>query len=273
MSQELSKTEDYYAQEACHSGMIMNYWKTNALIARQRQLEDKKATQAMDFGNLVHTMVLEPEKLAERYITKPDFGDCRSPKNRVKRDEWLDDHTDMTAVTAQEMDDANKMRAQVWTHPTAKRLLSDCESFEKEIYWSDKSTGVPCKAKIDGLSDNYTIDLKTAASTMSGLGGAHPKNMKKVIADRMYFIQAAFYRMAAEQADDLYGRQVYIIFVEKELPFSVGVCRLNIEYLNYGMGICQQFLEIYQQAIVTDDWPDYGEDVVEITAPAWLMRD
>jgi len=272
MIDEKLQVEDYYQYHACHSGMISNYWKTNAQTARLKQLEENKATKAMDFGNLVHTMVLEPEKLTERYCVQPDFGDCRKKDNRIRRDAWLDDNGDLKAFDRDEMDQAEAMCRKVWEHPRAKELLSACKSYEKEIYWTDDVTGVPCKAKLDGMADDFLLDLKTAAAGMSGQGGASKKTMGKVIADRCYFISGAFYRLAAEQLDGV-ERQVFNIFVEKEEPYNVSVCRIALPYLAYGLGISREFLGVYQKAIVTDDWPDYGTDIVDIEMPGWMLRD
>ena len=248
--------------------MITNYHKTNAESARIKQLEDNKATKAMDFGNLVHTMVLEPMVLNDRYCVMPDFGDLRKKDNRLTKEMWLEDNHDQTAVTQEEWTQAESMCTKVWEHPTAKSLLSRCKDIEKEIYWTDEVTGVPCKAKLDGLADDFLVDLKTAVGR-SGVGGAHKNTLNKVAADRCYFISGAFYRLAAEQLDEGY-RKVYNIFVEKEEPYNVAVGEIALDYLGYGLKICREFLGVYQKAIVTDDWPDYGTDIVDITMPGWM---
>jgi len=268
MIQENLNIEDYYKYHACHSGMISNYHKTNAETARLKQLEDNKATKPMDFGNLVHTMVLEPKQLNDRYCVLPDFGKLTFKANRLKKEMWLEDNSDQTAVTQDEWTQAEAMCTKVWAHPVAKDLLSRCKDVEKEIYWTDDNTGVPCKAKLDGLADDYLVDLKTAAGR-SGVGGAHKKTLNRAAADYCYYISGAFYRLAAEQLDEGY-RKVYSIFVEKDKPYNVAVGEIDLDYLSYGLRICREFLGVYQKAIVTDDWPDYGTGIVDITMPGWM---
>jgi PDDEXK-like domain of unknown function (DUF3799) len=91
---------------------------------------------------------------------------------------------------------------------TAARMIEDhpqlCKAFrdgmpEVSIFWTDETTGVPCKARLDFLKPLAIVDLKTFE-----LREVPPdKAIARAVASYRYHIQASWYLRAADQIAQL----------------------------------------------------------------------
>ena len=143
-----------------------------------------------------------------------------------------------------EFDAAVAVRAAIEEHDDAARLLANAET-EQVIRWTDKLTGVPCKARLDVYSPGqYVADLK-------GCGSVGEYAFKRDVERMLYYGQAAWYLEAVEA---IIGRQLpyYLIPYETKPPHDVGVYEVDPDWLKPGREFIRRQLDAYAGAIAAE---------------------
>lgn len=82
----------------------------------------KQQTQAMVVGSLIHTVVLEPEKLDDEYIISPAF-DARTKAGRADREKFYLENSSKTIVCADDFELAKKIAELICANKSANYLL------------------------------------------------------------------------------------------------------------------------------------------------------
>ncbi len=201
---DLLLDENYFGLKAISKSQISLFKKSPVLFWRSTPFNDFcsnwQETDATVFGNLAHTLILEPENFnAKHFIV--DFGTSR--KNKVykqlkQENEAKGEYRSM--VTQKEVERAMKMQKAITHHRLCKVVL-DGVTTEAPLVWKDSRfrngfedvftpTNRLCKAKMDGMKiiqnngDIIVVDYKTTAL------------MEQVIRDptiNNYQIQCAMY--------------------------------------------------------------------------------
>ena len=186
---------------------------------------EQEETTAFRIGRAVHKVVLEGLAEFDRCYavggpinekTGNPFG-LGTAVNRA----WFKETGKENYLTADESLYVMNLYSHVLNHPVARKLLSGGEA--EKIFRVDSLLGVDlkCQAKIDYLS-TAIVDLKTC------------DNLKYFESDfkRLgYGYQMAFYRdMVVETLKDPMW-PVYVVAVEKDIPFRVGVWELTADFL------------------------------------------
>jgi hypothetical protein len=115
-------------------------------------------------------------------------------------------HPGKTLLPGEIMARIETAAAQIEKHPALGKCVRGGMS-EVSILWHDEETGTPCKGRLDYLKTMAIVDLKT-------LGNPHGKPfdtaVRSAVANNGYFVQAAMYWRALEQALGFIRRgQVY----------------------------------------------------------------
>lgn len=220
---------------------------------------DNAPTDAMLLGSATHMLVLEPERCATDIVVFEHSG--RSKAGKEERAEILS-NPEIVGVTADALNLAQSMREAVMRHPTARAMVETSET-ERPIIWDDINSGAPCKAKLDGVMDDFGAsipwDLKTTKD-------ASPQqfywDMRKY-----YARQFAFYSDGlATQAEEV--KPFRVVAVEKEPPYGVRVYDLSAELYNQGVNEYQPLAILYQQCVAQyghdSEWPNYTTEIQEI---------
>ena len=165
---------NYYQHPAISNSMLSNYEKQ---LFNLPSWGNRNFANA--FGQLVHCLILEK--------------DC--------------DCVDVSMLSINELETAKFVAINAITHPFIK-WLRQWTSKEKEIYWSEQNTGLPCKSKIDSLFKKTVIDLKTTTAKTE-------KAFRKSIIDFNYHRQGAFY------VDSVKAHRFIIVGLQKQAPFAI----------------------------------------------------
>ena len=225
-TQQIQKITDaeYFGVKAISASQIKQYdkgaywfWKTSPY---NDDKEPEQETDALVFGKLCHCLLLEPDHFKNEYQVV-DFGASRKNK---KYEQAKEEYPEKIIITQNELDRAMKMVANVKEHKLASMIL-DGATAEMPFMWTDKETGMPCKAKLDAIKRTkngiVVIDYKTSSSIEDVLRYAQKSQ---------YAIQAEFYKDAVKAK---YGEEpcefVFIIQSNKEGEEDV-VCVANVEY-------------------------------------------
>jgi len=142
---------DYHADDALGSSSIKDADEGPARF-RFRQLQPKKATDAMALGSLAHAMILEPDTVADAFVAQPAEIKRRAGK---AWDAFCVEAGNRTIVKPSDYRLAVGMRDAVAAHPIASRLLTGAT--EVSAFWTDH--GVRLKARADALPVEGTVPL------------------------------------------------------------------------------------------------------------------
>jgi len=223
----------------------------------------KPDTPSQVFGTLVHTAILEPEKIASTYAVVP--ADMNKHTNAWK--DFKKEYAHKKIVDADDMQAAMDICASVMKHPQAGALLSAAGVSEKAIFATDPETGVEVKIKPDRFTDaGIIIDLKT---TDDARRDAFAKSVYKY----RYHVQDAFYTDVATWAGRAVQAFVFIA-IEKEPPYAVSVWWLDAEAREKGRAAYRADLDVYAQCLKEGAWHSYqqpqDEDII-LSLPKWAQ--
>lgn len=200
--------------------------------------------EALDFGTLFHTAVLEPDNLDE-YVALDAVkigvkADGTPAQNPTMTAAWkravTEAETDGKTVIAQDwLDKALAMRDAVLAHPTAADLLYERDGQAEESAFA-LVDGVPCRARFDKRIPGVILDLKSTSGKPGhkAIGGA--------VIDYGYDLSAAHY-LAVAEALDLDVQAFGLIFVSKTAPYYVTVCDLDETFLTRGRALRARAIE------------------------------
>jgi len=135
---------------------------------------------------------------------------------------------------------------------------------EHTVFWTDKETGIECKARFDVLGP-LLVDLKTTRD-------ASPKGFQRAIATYGYHIQAAHY-MAGAIANGMEPQGFLFACVETSAPYLPAGYLMGNPTLEQGERERREALTTYAQCLRDDRWPGYNDDRIEvIDLPTWAQR-
>jgi len=186
-------------------------WSTMKNIGRTpkkykyRKDNPSKRTPAMAFGNLFHTVVLEPHLLDKRYTPFPETGpgkkwivppktyDAKWSMNAGFCKEWVlgMEAKGLIPFKQKDINYAKAMARELRDLEDAQEILEGADGYEVSCFWVNEKYGLPCKCKLDILNTGQIGDLKKI--TASG-GGAEWQSFCRTARNLEYYGQAAFYR-------------------------------------------------------------------------------
>lgn len=216
--------EEYFKIPAISASQIKQYdkgayyfWKSSPFNPEKKPEEE---SNALIFGKLCHCLLLEPQLFETEYAIV-DFGKLRTNKKYWDAKEEM---PGKIIISPDEYEHAKEMIEHVHKHKLAETILSGATA-EMPFTWTDKETGLPCKAKLDAIKRTkagiVVIDYKTSSDILSVLNW--PQKLQ-------YPLQAEFYCRAVEEK---YGEKpiefVFIIQSNKEEEEDM-VCVANVEY-------------------------------------------
>ena len=246
---------DYHAHPALGSSRLRELLKSPAHFRANLRRE----TEALALGSLVHTLVLEPHAFPERYLVVPKI-DGRTKEGRAAKAALADDPR--IAVDGEVMAEASACATSIMGHIVYKQIRD--AQVEHTVFWTDKETGIECKARFDVLGP-LLVDLKTTRD-------ASPKGFARAIATYGYHIQAAHY-MAGAVANGMEPRGFLFACVETSAPYLAAGYLLGNPTLEQGERERRDALLTYAQCLREDRWPGYNDDRIEvIDLPNWAQR-
>lgn len=251
--------DEYHAQVDIQSCSLLKPLMDSPAAYRSALLSPQRAsTPEMDYGTLLHMLVLEPRTFAAEVSIYPDAKTDGRDKafnefkllsgNRLVIDE-------PTLQTLK--DDADKLFHQ----PVLGRRFGDfVETGLAEVtyYYTDPATGVRCRCRMDLDHPEAIFDIKTTSKT----GAAWLRQALQL----SYDMQAYMYSLA----ECLYaGRETPKPFVfmciETEQTGGTYARRAGSTFMEQGGRKYQHALSTFAACMRADYWPAAsGEEVIEI---------
>lgn len=262
---------EYYSDRNAVSASQLKKLYTDGLSGFDYYMSlSNKQTQALIFGNVVHTHILEPDLFSSRYAYINSLELKNHITNKMTK-EWIDKKykspeitkaykeqkpksikeilkgeftmaSDVIGTNKNKWDGvlvideedfklSEKMKKAVYNCPEAVQMLNS--SVKEKAFYSN-ILGIKCRGKIDIVGQNFRADLKTISDV------PNPKNVRKAIYNYHYDLSEAMYAMLTGETNS------YFIFVMKSAPFTVGVYKVSEELLESGLNKLESVLGMYE---------------------------
>ncbi len=224
--------------------------------------EKERPTEPMVFGELFHTLSLEPHLFSERFVLAPS---CKRTTKEGKRlyKEFLTTLSNRRPIAEAQYVLALDMSAQVNADPIASELLAGCH-IEQSIFFTHEPTGLQCKVRPDAWHGAMAFDLKSSKD-------ASERGFQQAALKHDYYLQAAMNFRAFESIGIELDEFIFIS-VEKEEPYLIAIDRVCKEdaigsALEYGLRVFDERMGRLNQCITKGKWPGYG--IRELKVPKW----
>jgi hypothetical protein len=215
-------SKEYHAVKALSSHQLMDLYKSPELW-KHKQSHPFEATDSMDFGSLVHCLILNPQDFEAEFIVSPKL-DKRTKEGKAAAAEFEASANGRIVVSVDQLEKAQAMRDRVLISPTASELLEKAQTRELPMYYEFR--GHKAKMKPDAFGPDIILDYKTTSS-LDGF----KYDFKKY----NYDLQAAWYRRGDSVFhNSMKKKDFYIIAQETVAPFQVDVFKIKEETLGFG---------------------------------------
>jgi len=202
-------------------------------------------SEALTFGNLVHTLCLEPEKMPNLYAIAPVF-DGRTKEGKAAREEWLQRSSGKTSIALDDFEIASRMATHV--EAIAGHIIS--AGIRERSFFAEPD-GMVIKARPDILTpqgDDY--DLKTISLRN---GDFSDYALEQVIRGYHYHQSAGFRNIVRRSLGHTIGDS-FLIFVSKGAGHMVKIRQIDPEWVAEGEAQVMELLKIRK------DYLAYGWD-------------
>lgn len=252
----ISRSELWHIRE---SPQKFKYYKENP----------PEPTPSLLFGQVFHKMLLEPNTFDDEFVVAPE-ANLRTKEGKQMLEAFVADHENQTIITAEMYEQAKEMCDAVKREPLAVKLLNG----EKEapFFWTDEMTGEDCKCRVDVLNTEYSqpiiVDVKTTAD-------ASTDAFIRSAINYGYDFQASMYSDGVEKN---IGKNPLFVFiaVEKEPPYAVNILQADELLLRRGYDIFREYIGIYHDCKVNDNWYGYLgrlNQINNLALPSYLAKE
>ena len=223
-------------------------------------------TPAMRAGNLAHCAILEPDKLADRYVAKPNGLDFRTKEGKAWRDALP---VGIDVIDADQRAIASAQQLAVLGVPELAALLRTGRG-EVSIFWIDEATGIYCKARPDWMppADGGRItplDLKTCADESPGGFGRAAARLR-------YDLQAAHYTAGIESVTGLTVAAFVFGAVSNKPPILAVPYVLTDEIREQARDERCELMDRLAWCQRENEWPAYGSGFQLLDFPAYAKH-
>lgn len=252
---ELPKEFAKYVEQLIIGDFTLSYSSIKAfsespLSFLRYKTKDKKRTPSMEFGSLLHTLVLEPTKFESEYIILDKLvkeSTWAKKENKIHKSEIelkaLEEKKQV--VTMENLTKALDLKKAILKNSYAGYLINGCIEYEKPIkfdWYNFTWTGY-----IDGLGQNYIIDLKKVTD-------ARPHKIKWRAIDAKWNWQAFLYLQGTEKNHGDHNHFYNICYDDNG---NVSVIRQTWMDVNIALASLVKICDKFNDCIIQNTW-DYS---------------
>lgn len=250
----------------CHSSLELfrRAVEKYAAIRVHRTMDPDPPTPAMVFGSMFHSFMLEPQAFEMTYVISPKF-DLRTKAGKSGAEAWEQENQGKTPITQETLDTIKNMACGLMRCHDARKAISATGMAEEAIGWTDESTGLGMRARLDKiLATGLIVDLKTTDDIS-------PSGFSRTVANYGYYRQAALYMAGARLALDADGPFMFIA-VSKEAPHETACHVLDDEAIRLGDYENITAISELSSRYASGDWDgQHGKTINLLTLPRWVF--
>lgn len=237
-----------------------HYWYKQKNPEIREPVEIIRKTNALEFGNAFHAMILEPEKFKHDYSVMPKVN--RATKlGKMEYEKFKKENEHKLIICSESYKELEAMQKAVWSNSDAAGLIPG-SLFEQSLYWTDPDSQMLCKVRPDIWQNGFVADLKTCAS-------ASPRDFQQAIYKYGYHIQCGMIHEAIFHVTGQRMHDFIFIAVEKEAPYAVAVYKLDEPSLQHGIKQFKDIILNISRCTAENNWPCYPTELISI--PSWAL--
>lgn len=219
------------------------------------------SSSAMDVGSYTHTLILEPEKVAEEFAIYRQQGRQFTPvgqkpkgprKQGPEFDTFKAANQGKIILSTAEAQIGERLAASVKSSPAALELL---QGGVPELSLASSMFDVPVKCRADYINPEraYIVDVKTTRWP------SDVDTFRRVLRELGYELSAALY---CDIAYRVYGKvfDFYWVVLSKS-DWDCQVYKASTHTLSEGSALVNKALITYKKCLATGVWPDTIDEV------------
>ena len=216
------------------------------------KFQEKKQTESMAYGSMLHVLVLQPEEFENKYAIYDDANIIASiggAKPRATK-QYKEDKAVFEAqnqgkiiVSLEDYKEAEFVANSVKYNRASSNIIKRCSEFEKSYEWEYMNFSF--KGIVDAIGENAMFDLKTCTD-------ATPKTFQRDAIKMGYHLQAALYHKAVG-----YQFPYYIIACDKK--GGVSVHKITMDLLEYANRELDYLMDNFNRCILEERWNESYE--------------
>jgi hypothetical protein len=223
--------------------------------------EDEEKKTALNVGDAVHAILLEPDRFTSEYAIGPADAPRNTKAGKDKWSEFEDSLSGQAVLTAEEGRKVNLIRESVLAHPHARWLVESEGDAEASIYWNEVTTGELSRCRPDKTisSLGWIADVKTTAD----MG-----KFARSVYDYRYHVQDAFYSdgYAAHFGEQPAGFVFLVVSTSIECgKYPVRIFTLDVEAKDIGRRDYLQDMAVYAECVRSGEW----SGLETLSLPPW----
>jgi exodeoxyribonuclease VIII len=206
--------------------------------------QDEEKIKTFEFGDAMHAICLEPERLKSDFVVMPDLN-LRTNAGKAERDEFIEANKDKMILTFDENKQLNLMFESVMAHKESRALIEADGYAESSWFWKDQETGLMCRCRPDKLINSLLVDVKTTDQL---------SKFCYSVDDYRYYVQDPFY-CDGLAANGLENPHMEFLVIQKHIEigrYPVAVVRLPEEAIEYGRMMYRKNLREYADFLSSD---------------------
>jgi hypothetical protein len=213
------------------------------------------STEAMKFGTMIHTAILEPELFDSQYVVGPDVA-----RNTKIWKEFVVAHPGKEIIKPDEHETCLKVAGSVMANPTLSHIIRN-STREMSGFWRDPATDIECRFRPDAiLVSEYSVDMFDIKTTRD----ASKDKFYWSCMEYGYFRQAAFYMDGYEAITGDRVDSFTLIAVEDKPPYICQAYVLAPEDIARGRIEYSDLLFRYEECLRTNVWPGYSDGSIQL---------
>lgn len=224
-------------------------------------------SDAFLLGDAVDCLLLTPDDFEKRFAVSPKFNKATTV-GKEGAAKFAKEAANKTVIDEAMYAKALRMVNNFKNNAHTNAFLCKLTQTQREIKFTDKETGLPLIAKLDGTGENLICDLKTTQN-------ASPEEFSRSVFNYGYHLQAAIYSEGMKSIGQ--HCDFYWLCVESSAPYGCSVIKAHKDVLAYGKQELRKLLDMFRYCLDNDLWKssyDFwtGTGVSEISLPGWLKN-
>ena len=243
------------------SGSPRHYWQEYINPERPARHE----TPALVLGNAIHAAILQPSLFKTRYAAIPQGLDKRKKDDKLIWEQFKRDNVGKTHLDHSEYQICLRAIDAVQKHPVARGLFQGGIP-EHSFFCIDPETKALRKCRVDYLTDDYVIDVKSTLDANEEAFSRDATNLRYDVAVPWYLDTIDLTRGLARP------RKWIWVSIEKAEPFAIGIYYAQSQDIITARDCARKNFRTILRHRELNEWPDYGEVMRPLTLKPWAKR-
>ena len=215
----------------------------------------KETTPAMQFGSMVHCLLLQPDKFDSQFAIMPTI-DKRTKEGKEAYNKFLEGAVGLDVVMENDYNDAKAITDNVLSNDSLRNYIDNCHQFEQEF--RAEMWDLPVRGFFDGIADDYILEIKTTTD-------ASPEYIIRDFYNRQYHMQAGLYNLVSE-------KPIKYLIIETKGPYDAYIADASEGYIKKGQELFSDTLVSFTKCMKENAWTkgyEYHNKDITIDLPNW----